>query len=219
MKIRSFSLLLVLSLLFISCVGASATTISGSLTVDNAFYLYISTSDSTLGTLITSGNNWGVTTSFSGLTLTPGTTYYLHIEGINTGGPNGFLGEFTLSDSNFQFANGTQSLLTDTANWTGTYNNANADPTLVQPWVQPLGNVSSYGTNGASPWGTRPGISGSAQWIWPTDSTTCQTCTVDFSTIITYNGPNSAVPEPSSLMLLASGGLGLLGTLRRKWLV
>ncbi len=47
MKIRSFSLLLVLSLLFISCVGASATTISGSLTVDNAFYLYISTSDST----------------------------------------------------------------------------------------------------------------------------------------------------------------------------
>jgi hypothetical protein len=210
--------LLVLTLLVVSWVSASATTISGNMTVDNAFYLYISTSDSTLGTLITSGNNWQATYNFSGLTLTPGTTYYLHIEGIDNIGPNGFIGEFTLSDSSFQFNNGTQSLLTSTLDWTGVYNNSNSDPTMVQPWLQPLGTVSSYGLNGVSPWGTRPGISTSADWIWPSDSITCQYCTVDFSTIITYTGA-SPVPEPSSLMLLASGGLGLLGTIRRKWLV
>lgn len=216
MKIQRFSLL-VLTLLIVSCIGASATTISGTVTVDNAFYLYISTSDSTLGTLLTSGNNWGSPMAFGPLTLTPGTTYYLHIEGIDYGGPNGLLGEITLSDSSFQFANGTQTLLTDTTNWRGIYNNTNSDPTMVQAWVQPNGTVSSYGLNGVPPWGTFSGISSNAAWIWPTDSTTCQYCTVDFSTTITYNGPSSAVPEPSSLMLLASGGLGLLGTIRRRW--
>lgn len=134
MKIQRFSLLVV-ALLVISCIAASATTISGTVTVDNAFYLYISTSDATLGTLVTSGNNWPAAVNFGPLSLTPGTTYYLHVEGIDYGGPNGLLGEFTLSDNSFQFANGTQTLLTDTTNWRGIYNDDNSDPTLVQPWV------------------------------------------------------------------------------------
>src|SRR5689334_19905777 len=94
-----------LSSWFATCVRAS--TIGGSLTSDNAFFAYISTSDSTLGTLVAQGNDWGSTFSFSNFELTAGQAYYLHIEAINYGGPGAIIGQFTLNDTAFQFANGT----------------------------------------------------------------------------------------------------------------
>jgi len=84
---------------------AEATTLSGNLTADNLFDAYISTDDTVLGTLITSGNSWPTTVSFSGQALTAGVTNYLHIVATDQGKPDMFIGSFSLSDSLFHFAN------------------------------------------------------------------------------------------------------------------
>jgi hypothetical protein len=126
------------------------------------------------------------------------------------------------------FANGTQSLLTDTSHWSAIYNNSN-NTFAVQSWVMPTGGgVISFGSNvvGAPTWGQRPGIDPLAQFIWSNDTladpngacgTNFQGCTVDFSIPIIPTTP-SAVPLPAALPLFASGlgALGLLGWRRKK---
>ncbi len=52
MKLRAITLAVGLAL----SAGAGATTLSGKATADNAFWAYVSTSDSVLGTLIGSGD-------------------------------------------------------------------------------------------------------------------------------------------------------------------
>lgn len=199
--------------------GAQATSISASMTVDNAFYAYISTDDSVRGTLIGSGNNWPTTFGFSGA-LTSGVNNYLHIVAINYGGPGAFIGQFSLSDTAFKFANGTQSLLThatNTTDWRVRYASSNGT-VAEQPWVMPNGTdtVFSLGLDGTSPWGFRPGISDAAAFIWgSTANSLCATtgnhCTVSFSTTIFAD----AVPAPVSLALVGLGLIGL-GALRRR---
>lgn len=194
--------------LMITALGAGtaqATTLTGSLTADNQFNAYISNSDSAVGTLVASGNNWQATYSLSTL-LTAG-TYYLHIIGYNDGGPAGggnpdaFIGAFQLSDANYRFANGTQSLLTDNVNW-------KASESAPSSWFAPAGTPVNFGTNGGvNIWsnnaGPRSDIDGSAQWIWSSPDATGQAF---FSTTI------SAVPEPSTwaMMILGFAGLGVM---------
>ena len=186
--------------LFVSLGGvAAATDLTGTLTVDNDFTAYLSTSDSVLGTQIASGNNWGSPQSFS-VSLTPGTTYFLHVVGFNEGGPDMFIGSFGLSDSNFSFSNGTQSLDTNTTDWKGNltgFGNATSTPL-------------DYGPSGTSPWGNFTGINSTAHFIWM-DGTNAVDVNNFFTTKITAN----AVPEPGSMAALAFGGLGLLARRRR----
>lgn len=194
---------------------AQATALSGALTADNAFFAYVSTDNSVLGTLVAQGGDWGTTFVFNNFALTPGQTYYLQIEAINFGGPGAFIGQFGLSDAGFQFANGTQTILTNTTDWQAIFNDGNSDPNSQQPWVTPTGSVTSLGANGVSPWGLRSGIDSNAQWIDAASNglNVCGFCTVDFSTTITSNG--SATPEPSTFGLM--GGLAvLLGAVRRR---
>jgi hypothetical protein len=219
---KVISALTAIAILAVATVGARATTISGNLTTDNAFYAYISTSDSTLGTLVASGNNWPTTFAIGPDALTAGQTNYLHIEAINYGGPGGFLGSFSLSDSQFTFANGTQQLVTDTTNWSGIYKNSNNNPLLQQPWVQPTGGVESYGFNGVNPWGVFAGIDATAQWIWASDASSTNgcaasggdggNCTINLSTPI-----NPSVPEPSTwaMMILGFCGIGFMAYRRK----
>jgi hypothetical protein len=202
------------AILCVQC--ANATSLSGALTADNAFFAYISTNNAVLGTLVAEGNNWGTTSTLSNFILTPGQTYYLQVEAINYGGPGALIGQFDLSNTGFEFANGSQAILTDTTDWLAIYNNANSNPSAQQPWVTPTGSEYSVGTNGVGPWGPVSGINGNADWIDATTLglNTCQNCTVDFSTPITSN--SSAAPEPGTLGLLGGALTGFLALVRRR---
>jgi hypothetical protein len=204
--LQGLSIFAVPALLSISLVAtAKADTVGGAANADNAFYIWISSSDasqsvSDLGTPILSGNGWPTDPaySFSGVTLTPGQNYYLLIEAINYGDVGAFIGDFTLSGSDFVFAaNGSQSLLTNdtSGEWSGAFNSTNSSVT-PQPWVAPNEGVMAFGTNAAptlAGYPTYTNIDPSADWIYPTDSSSvgCAegsynggNCTVDLSTEI-----------------------------------
>ncbi len=191
MKPSTYLLAVVASLLPLC---ASATTLSSSISMDNEFSAYISTSDSTQGTLFSIGNNWMSTTTGS-FSLTPGTDYYLHIFGEDKGVVAGFLGAFNLDSPNHVFANNTGNLLTNTTDWS--VNNLGFNGTYAP--------VTGYGTNGVGPWGTRPGISTSATWIWSGDAINDHFAY--FSTKI--SATTSSVPDGGTTVLML--GLSLLG--------
>lgn len=213
---------------------ANAASLGGTFTADNGAFIYLSTSASSQGTLIGQGNQWQTSFNLTNTALVPGQTYYLHVEASNTGGAAGFIGQFNLTGSGFQFSNGSQTLLTDTTHWSGGYNDAyggtfnkttNTDSLTPQSWVPVSGAVASAGYNGTQPWAGTPAVdvynvSPNAQWIWAADSQSlapggnpgnsgasngpCQTCTVDLVSGA-ITATAASVPAP--------GGIATLGFL------
>src|SRR5271165_6685189 len=135
---------------------SGAATLDLNLTVDNQFAVYLSSSDSVLGTFVGSGDAWQTTYSFSD-PLGAG-RQYIHVIATNwttdnglwgspgtpngTGGnPDGFIGTFSISGQGYTFANGLTTLSTDTTDW-------RADPaTPADP--APLGADGGSGLDGA----------------------------------------------------------------------
>lgn len=180
----------------LSIVNASVLT--GNLTVDNEYNVYLSTNDNTQGVLVSSDSSWYESEVFTA-TLAAGTDYFLHVEGIDFSGFEGFLGNFSLDSPDHLFSNSTAQLLTNTIDWS----------VSTTGWAN-YSNTSSYGDNTAYPWyaNTRPAIdvTSAAEWIWSEDENAKH---VYFSTAIT------AVPAPSTMIIL---GLALIGLASRRFL-
>src|ERR1700731_1897144 len=136
---RGIASLLATSPLAISAIcatwsaSAGAATLTGTLTADDAFVVYISKSSSDPGRLIAQGNDWAITYSLPSISLTPG-TYYLNIEVTNYGGPGGLIGYFSV---------GGRHLITDTTKWFATRG-------FLRTGAPATGRVISQGLNGAA---------------------------------------------------------------------
>ncbi len=200
----------------LACGAAHAATLTMDATADNQFAIYVSSSDSVLGTLVLTGADWGTTYSAS-VNLTSATEF-IHVIAINwttnTGwpqygqgnalgngtNPTAFIGTFNLVGG--AFANGSTTLSTGTTYWTGD----GAYPLGTPPWTQttlpvwstPTDTPITYGSNGDGPWGLHGSIAADAQWIWSNSTTNYDYA--EFSTQLT-----DVVPEASTWTMLLSG--------------
>lgn len=182
---------------------ARATDLSAQLNVDNDFAVYVSPSDSTLGTLVADysvANQWEITRSFT-TPLTPGTTQYIHVVSTDRGGGYAmFLGQFNLSDSGLAFGDGAQTLLTGSPLWQVSKTAFGSD----------YAPTTDEGPNGTMPWDVLDAISLSARFVWADQLDN----TVYFSAAVSPVA-DAATPEPTTLSLLALGGIPLLLKRRR----
>ena len=207
--------------------AAHAASLTYTFTADNAYSVYISSSDSTLGTLLFStlggpAQQWSTPAPAQTVGLS-GSVEYLQIIGYNYttsnglyppsqgtspkgDNPNALLGSLTITGGGYVFPNKTTSVSTDTANWLAAeVPIPNPDLVTNVTWVPPNSAPQSYGTNGVAPWGTvGGGISPSAEWIWSDPDNFAY---ADFSIEITQ----TPLPATWSMLLIGLAGFGFVG--------
>jgi hypothetical protein len=199
-------------------ISAHASSVSITLTADNAFSLYESNSNGTLGSFVGTdlggpASQWGTTFTYSvGLT---GPVEYLHIVGYNytesnglwttpgsPSNPDALIASASITGGGYLFPNSSTSVLTDSTNWKAV---ELAVPSPDVPanvaWIAPTSTPINYGANGVGPWGNIGGINSSADWIW-SDPDNYEYA--GFSLEITQT------PLPAALPMLAAG-MGVLG--------
>lgn len=183
-----------------------STSLSSAVTADNEFKEYLSSSLSLSGaTLLNSGNSWG-SDYIANTSLSISSPAYLIIEAKNQGGPGAILGSFSLSDANFQFGNGGQSIKTGDSGWTMYVGSLTSTPVSIVP----------EGLNGIAPWGNHPAIDANASWVWYYESAH-PVWGSDLSTVYLVTTLTPAnVPLPAAVWLMGTVLMGFLGLQRRK---
>ncbi|MBS1705831.1 MAG: PEP-CTERM sorting domain-containing protein [Armatimonadetes bacterium] len=173
--------------------GAFATQLTLTMVADDFFEAYVSTDDSVQGTLFNKQTGtWQAGAQTGSITLTPGVTNYLHIQARDVfGAPSMILGQATLSDGGFLFGNGTDTLLTNGADWKVSLTGFGSN-------YQPVVDLGKHGT---MVWGSFSGISSDARHIWSNQTAGEQYFSIPI---------RSVVPEPATMAVLAAGVAGLV---------
>jgi hypothetical protein len=179
--------------------------VSGLVSADNHYQLYLSDDDSVLGTPIAQSVGDWASAETVGFLVPDGEQMYLHVVAQNDDPPNwgGLIAHFEVpSKYRILQTNGTV-LETDGLLWMVNYTG----------FGNPMDPATAIGTYGVGPWGTgvNPDLPGTAQWIWMGGGQGQQAGTLYFSAPFTV----LQIPEPGTLALLALGGLGLLIFRRR----
>jgi hypothetical protein len=234
---------LTLAMLAAGASHAGVVTLSGLASADNNFEIFISTSDTVLGTEIASGQDWIYTHSFS-TQLTTGQNYYLHVVAWNyndavdhnsihaadTGNPDMFLGHFSLAGQGFMFANGQTTLDTNTTDWTAAVVPAGQTSYNTSNWAAPTGAPVSFGLNNdtdGNPWSSSYSMAfkaatGSAQFIWganpanDTGESFFSTEIIDPPVRSPNNEPVGGIPEPMTWALMLTGFAAVGASIRQR---
>ncbi|MFH0980182.1 MAG: PEP-CTERM sorting domain-containing protein [Planctomycetota bacterium] len=209
----------------VAASAAAGATVTATMTADNHYALYTGAENGSSLTLI-GGNelgpggapglyNWSIAESYAFLTESP----FIYLAAWSDDNvAQGMLAEFTIDGG---------TLLSGDPAWTVFATGIDKDdgnpyPTLTEMTAQIVladatagwDPVSVDGYNGVAPWGTIGGISASARWMWgvPTRCPDPFHPGYDHDEYLIFR---TAVPEPSSLALLAVGGIVTLRTVRR----
>lgn len=184
-----------------ACSAAPAASLQGVFTADDFATVYLSTDlvADAGEVVVDKATTWQTVASFADVALAPGQDHYLLISVRNSfGGMAMLIGDFSLSGTGFSFANGASTLSTDAMHWAA----STAGFTTGGP-------AHVVGFNGASPWGTTPGVSSGAAFIWDSASFVPGGESYFVTRI-------AAVPEPGTWALWCAGLAATAGVAARR---
>lgn len=175
---------------------ATSITVVG--VADDFFTAYVSTSPTVQGTQFANQTGtWQNGTVTGTINLTPSVTNYINIVARDAfGAPSMFIGSLSLSDSQFQFNDASQFIVSaNNSNWTASIVGVGGTPT----------SITDIGPNGQGPWGNFGTLPASARQIWTPGAV---------SDIRYFQVAVTPVPEPGTM--LAFAGLAAIAAKRRR---
>lgn len=222
---------------------ARADSIRVAITVDNSYALFLGNS-TVANTFVGADFNWPTTEIYNFDLNSASYLYVVTASDLSTA--QGFLGQFDNLTAGYTFYSNDpqwQVMATGLGGASAPYSGSAANLALLSQEIQDAnagGNASNGwvpltagGLNGESPWGSRPGISAAARWVWyaggncsPTNPT-LGGCNANEWLVfriavaatpdnpVPNPNPPTAVPEPGTLALFAVSLLGI-GFARRR---